>query len=238
MDTLSFSLMKWMVFTGTLVSLFPPICAHADSTNFEKVKTQDGITVFKRKVEQVLPETTLTEAKSIVKVHAPVATVLSVIHHEMRDADVKEKQGNGFLLHGVIRKKPISAREVYMWLTVDCKNQSHHNANATGIEIVFTTKNERVHAQSSIESGAILLPILMGRCELWPAEDPSETYVEYRVLFDLGGSPAVRIWNDWAVRTLAYRSLVFLREEAEKGNKPNWNQLKADLPHIVSGCLQ
>lgn len=226
-------LSTFMRFLGILTGLIflPALQSSASESSFQNVETRNDISLFKRNV--VVNGVHLTEAKSLVKINAKLETVLGVIHHEIISAEIKLKQGHGFVVHGLVHKQPISPREAYLWITLDCKQLTYANK---GVEIVFTTQEPRAAMQPTSKD-VVRLPLVVGSCSLWPAEDKNQTYVEYHVLFDLGGSSAVRIWNDWAVQKIAYQAMVFLRKQSEKETKFDVTKLKADVPQVFSGCL-
>ncbi len=223
--------MKQFLFVAALVCAAPVV--HADPTvgPWEHVRTDEGITVHRRRVEGF----DLHEFRGRGVIDAPMSKVLGVLSDSGRRPMWMERCIRAWNVEKISETSqveynrtkgtwPVSDRDVVV------VGRTSFDVARREVRIDFrNTTSAKVPEQD----GAVRIPYLRGHWILQPRSGGRATFIEYQAHADPAGSIPTFIVN-LVSRTLPYKTLVGLREQVKRTQYPEIEQKLGQSPEYAA----
>ncbi len=209
--------MRHLFVAAALLLVSPVVRADPTTGPWEHVRTDEGITVHRRKVEGF----DLHEFRGRGVIDAPMSKVLGVLSDSARRPMWMERCVRAWSVEKVSdttqieynRTKgtwPVSDRDVVVI------GRTSFDVARREVRIDFrNTTSAKVPEQD----GAVRIPYLRGHWILQPRNGGRSTFIEYQAHADPSGSIPTFLVN-LVSRTLPYKTLVGLREQVKRTQYP------------------
>jgi START domain-containing protein len=195
--------------------------SQAASTDWELVKSSDGIVVDRR----VVSGSPLKEFRGRGVIDAPIADILAVFSDVGRATEWMDSCNGSRVVDDVSeRVKVVYNRTHAPWPVSDrdavLRNVVTIDDDERRVAIDFTAIDD---TRAPAVKGVVRMPFVRGHWYLWPAADGKSTRVEYQVHASPGGALPNWIVN-YVSRDLPHKTVAGLRAQVKRRRYPDFQQ--------------
>ncbi len=222
---------RCLFFVAALLLVSPAVRAEPAVGPWEHVRTDEGITVHRRKVQGF----DLHEFRGRGVIEAPMSKVLGVLSDSGRRPMWMERCVRAWSVEKISETSqveynrtkgtwPVSDRDVVV------VGRTSFDVARREVRVDFrNTTSSKVPEQD----GAVRIPYLRGHWILQPRDGGRSTFIEYQAHADPGGSIPTFIVN-LVSRTLPFKTLVGLREQVKRTQYPEIEKKLGQSPEYAA----